>query len=209
MRDFTVQELTATMQSHGMVVFEDESRPFNVNCVAVRNQHDPRENAFDDAYYVFYMQEGEWVKHRYTVTTDPGTHWKVRPMHRDGAAAIAEGQYRGAYQLGYHGRGNWRHRALVQAGMVSAYRDNNKDAKYDYVPATITTYGAWAGLNQHKAFLNQKALRVDKWSAGCIVWEDPNAHTHFINLLESAARQWGNSFTLTMLNSRMIERAAA
>ena len=42
----------------------------------------------------------------YPSSTDPGVHYLLSPLHKDGTIIMLEGQYRGCYKLGTHNRSN-------------------------------------------------------------------------------------------------------
>jgi len=167
----------------------------DLNLWAIRNDLDPTPNTFNDSLLCAYREKsGRWRCRAWDVTTDPGLHWMKHLMNPDGAAAIAPGQYRGAWALGKHRR---QYEALVQRGPISCYRDANKDSVYDYDPSTVVqTQGA--GLNCHKA--GADSHRVDKWSAGCIVHARADNFYRMMTLARAQVRAGhGDSFTLTLV----------
>jgi len=105
----------------------------------------------------------------------------------------ALGQYRGAFELGMH---KGQYRALVQRKPVAVYRDANRDDRLD-----LTGDPEWGmyGINIHRASATKTSEEVDKWSAGCQVFQDPKHFDDFMRLVENAAQVWGPRFTYTLL----------
>ena len=107
------------------------------------------------------------------------------------------GQYRGAYRVGRH-KG---YKALQQVGSITVYRDDNRDTELDTTGATEQGINA---INIHRANRIRASTRVDRWSAGCQVVQDPDHFDFFMTLCDRAAQKFGNSFTYTLLNSEDI-----
>ncbi|MDH4263851.1 MAG: hypothetical protein OEV78_12490 [Spirochaetia bacterium] len=55
------------------------------------------------------------------------------------------------------------------------------------------------GVNIHRSHQQTAMTRVDKWSAGCQVFQDPEHFAFFLKLCDIAAAKYGNSFTYTLL----------
>jgi hypothetical protein len=106
------------------------------------------------------------------------------------------GQYRGCYQLGYH----YSNPALVQVGMVSCYRDIDKDDIIDMEPASVQS--GYYGINIHYSIDNVQT--IDNFSAGCTVLKyGPNSakYKQFLwHYSNSIAKGYKNLFTYTVLN---------
>lgn len=110
----------------------------------------------------------------YECTTDPGIFYLQNPTNVNGTAVLPEGQHKGIWSLGQH-KG---YEALVQARVLSVYRDKNKDVKVDTVGKLFNDV---AGLNCHRGhetwtraglrYLGNvfKTIKVGKYSAGCQV----------------------------------------
>ena len=109
-----------------------------------------------------------------------------------GTAILVPGQYRGCWKIGKH-KGSYT--ALVQQKPVSVYRDNNRDDIYDMEPETIKK-GVY-GINIHKASDTMKSKFIDKWSAGCQVFQSKENFLSFMDLCKKQERLYGNSFTYT------------
>ena len=60
------------------------------------------------------------------------------------------------------------------------------------------------GINIHKA--GQNSQDVDKWSAGCQVFQKSNDFADFMDLTTKHRNLYGNSFTYTLIDERAIQR---
>jgi hypothetical protein len=183
------------VQQLGFKVFTDGD--YDLNIIGVRKANGTP-NAFDDTLYCIYKVNGVWQVKQWKITTDPGLYWLNNPMNRMGTAAVvADRQYRSLWQIGLH-KGSYK--ALVQANDVSVHRDTNKDSKVDYDPGNIQT--GHFGINCHRATENKGgSIRVDKWSAGCQVFADPDDFAEFLSICDKQVSQRGwTKFTYTLLN---------
>lgn len=210
MKPYTIKELFNTLDDLNYDKFEDGD--YNVNIIAVRSNN-VKADSWDDHLYVIYKVNNNWRKLYITeVTTDPGLTELVNPSFRaaqiDGTAAIKEGQYRGAYRLGYH-RNNRLHPALIQVRPVTIYRDKDRDDELDYLQGgDVAISKGLFGVNIHSTRPDWDRERVYNWSAGCIVAKDFRYfQDNFISVCRKATHNWGNSFTLTLLTQEQIEKA--
>jgi hypothetical protein len=179
------------------------TRPYELNIVGMRgNSTVP--NRFDDEIHIFYkVSPLKWNYHVYKATTDPGTFWLRNPMQEQGTAVLAQGQYVNAYALGLH-RGQYG--ALVQQKPLTIIRDYDRDAKLDFSNGTKTT--GYYGINIHRANRTGTTKTVDKYSAGCQVFENAEAFQEFIKLCEHHSHLYGNHFTYTLIDFRAVKREA-
>jgi hypothetical protein len=172
--------------------------PFNINFFAVRGTP-RRPDAFDDVLFVVYQDaDKNPVIKIFEGTVDPGIPWLVHPMNPGGAAAIAPGQYRGVWQLGKFKNTD----ALIQCGKFKIFRDNNKDAIFDYDLSTIHDSLPSDGIFFHEHFQKPDVAEfVDKSSAGCVVPKRRSEHREIMKLLKlQSAAGLGNKFTFTLFN---------
>ena len=183
------------MRKNDYVIYD---KPYQLNIVGVRNA-ETQPNKFDDSIFVFYKDENNnWIDKEYPATTDTGTYWLKNPMSNLGSAMLKEGQYVDAYQQGLH-KGEYL--ALVQAKPVTTYRDYDRDSLFDiFTKETTGNYG----INIHKA--GQNSQDVDKWSAGCQVFQKSNDFADFMDLTTKHRDLYGNSFTYTLIDERAIQR---
>ncbi len=189
----TVDEIITVMREKNYRVFENPNG-HDLNLVGIRNSSSSA-NAFDDWICQFYFYDGVWNRFAFPGTTDPGTYYRENPLNLRGTAVMKPGQYRRACRVGKH-RG---YTAMQQVGSITVYRDNNRDAELD-----TTGNDEQAGLhaiNIHRASRVRASTRVDKWSAGCQVLQDPDHFDFFMTLCKRGAEKFGNSFTYTLLES--------
>lgn len=187
--EYNTNDLLKTMRRLGYTV--DESGKWNI--VGLRSRAGST-NAFDDEMHLLRKTPKGWEHYAYPMTADPGTYYLTTPMNGVATSAVVPGQYKDAYAFGMH-RGQYE--ALVQVGNLKVYRDGNRDAKFDYDPASITT-GTY-GINIHKASADSKS--VDNWSAGCQVFARERDFTEFMNLLKQSGQQ---RFTYTLLAENQV-----
>lgn len=167
---------------------------YNLNIIGVRHKGAKVTNHFDDCLVVIYNTSNEKnVKRVFTCTTLPGKKAMEHPMQVKGTAILKEGQYRGAWKIGYH---KGKYKALCQAKPVPVYRDGNKDDKFDLNPISIDR-GIF-GINIHKA--GDNSTLVDGWSYGCQVLAKSLDFNALMRLAERSASIFGNSFTYTLIN---------
>lgn len=209
---YPVEHIIEIMKSRNFKVFEglgksNHYKDFDLNLVGIRNSSRVS-NYFDDWYVCFYRVNKKWKIHYVAATLDPGadelTHPSFPEAQSRGTFILKEGeQYRSAWTLGYHGGGNWRHIALVQTGVVSGYRDNNRNTILDCIPQTITS--GFYGINHHAASLWSIIDTVGKYSAGCQVIQDPAEHKLMAGLWLKSAGIWGPTFSYGILNQKWFE----
>ena len=187
-----IPSILQRVQGLGHTIFT--TGQYNLNIIGVRTL-DMTPNVFNDWLYVVYKDESDqWVELRYQITTDPGLYYLNNPMSLRGTAILKAGQYRGSHKLGQH-RGQYD--ALVQRKPVTVYRDTNKDDVYDMTPESESS--GYFGINIHRSDSKRESTQVDRWSAGCQVFANPNEFAMFIDLCKRAAQDWGPSFTYTLI----------
>lgn len=157
------------------------------HAIGVRSKADAI-NQFDD--YI-YLVNGETM-HIFTGTTNPGTYWHQNyDKAKGGVALLVPGQYVDAWILGKH-RGMYE--AWVQAKPVKVYRDGDKDNKSE---KTEVIQSGIFGINWHRASEKWTSKLVDKFSAGCVVQNDPKNYAIFIDLSKKSGQKF---FTGTILD---------
>ena len=200
---YTVEQIEAAVKSKGYAWFGDsENKGYDVNIVGVRNSSTEGRvtNHYDDNMTMSYKVDGEWKFYCWANTTDPGKYWIDHPSNSDGCAVLVPGQYRGVYKIDLHGG---RYTALCQRnGRVSVYRDNNEDDVYDYDADSVQS--GYFGINIHRSSAYQTGTYVDKYSAGCQVFADPDDFDDFMIICNKAKDVWGNKFTYTLIESKDI-----
>lgn len=173
---------------------------YNLNIFGVRLK--TGENLFDDAICVAYRDhKGKPRVTTYMATTDPGLHYLHGPISQQGTAILAEGQYRGAYCVGYH---QGKYMALCQRKTVTVYRDKDMDSEHDFNPQDKRS-GIF-GINIHNSSPKGVSTYVDKWSAGCQVFKKATDFNKFMTMVLKAKIEYGNSFTYTLLNAEEVSK---
>ena len=168
---------------------------YNLNIIGVRRADTKVTNQFDDYIVVEYIDMyGIKTREVFAATTDPGLSSITNPISSKGCAILAPGQYRSCWKLGYH---KGKYEAIVQYKPVKVYRDNNKDAVYDFDSKTIEE-GIF-GINIHKA--GDNSTIVNGWSAGCQVLARRKDFDKLMKLAHYQISQGhGKLFTYTLIN---------
>lgn len=174
---------------------------YNLNIVGVRNLTNNKvTNLFDDWITLSYMVKGQWQFHQFNATTEAGDDYFAKPMNPRGTAIIKEGQYSKVWALGLH---QGKYKALRQVGKFVTYRDNDKDLEIDYINEMDSFND---GINCHRANANGVSVYVNNWSAACQVIASSTDFQTFLSICEQAEKLYGNSFTYTLLNTKMIAK---
>ncbi len=195
----TLNIIIAVFRLHRYGVY---TRPLKLNIVGIRSES-TTPNRFDDFIVVFFKDNnGKWVLKIYPATTDPGTYWLYNPMAPQGTAILAQGRYEGAYQIGYH-RGQYQ--ALVQTGgPLTILRDYDRNAVLDFNNGNPIT--GYFGINIHRVNSSGTTMKVDKYSAGCQVFQKIDDFNEFMRLCEAHKNLYGNRFTYTLIDTRAMKR---
>jgi hypothetical protein len=181
--------------------YEIYVKPYQLNVVGLRSKN-THANSFDDEIHVFYkIENGKWNYHTYKATTDPGTFWLNNPSYSQGTAILAQGQYKDAYAIGLH---HGKYKALRQVKQVSVIRDYDRDALLDFNNGREET-GIF-GINIHRAESSGTTKYIDKYSAGCQVFQNAEEFNQFMELCEKHKSLYGNSFTYTLIDFRAVRR---
>jgi hypothetical protein len=194
----SLQKMKDILRHKGHRLF---TRPYELNIVGLRSKS-VIPNRFDDEIHVFYKVSNlKWQYHIFRATTDPGTFWLRQPLQPQGTAILAEGQHLNCYELGMH-RGQYL--ALVQHRPVTIIRDYNRDAVLDFNNGSRLK--GYFGINIHRAQVQGKTKSVDKYSAGCQVFENVKDFDLFIGLCQKHKQLYGNQFTYTLIDFRAVRR---
>lgn len=238
LKGFAIPEnLIKVAQKKGYLVFDNNSKPFNINIWAVRSSVQEA-GSFDDIQIVFWKNEtGEWAYSQYDCTTDPSDLYLLNPINPHGTAIIKPGQYQGVWELGYH-KGHSDHPALVQRRPITVIRDYNRDRTLDFLTPNLkdydktvnyvnassytTTYThkltgkkyiedtGFFGINNHRAHRNIISRVIGNYSAGCVVQNNPHFYYgEYIPLLKQAIKNWGNVFTFTLITTEELINEAS
>lgn len=194
-----IRAILRLLKSKGYQIYD---RPYELNIVGIRKDS-TQPNKFDDTLYVFWKNDsGKWEGKYYSITTDPGTYWLKNPMNNMGAAILKEGQYINSHKLGLH-KGEYK--ALVQQKPVIVYRDYDRNAILDFNNGREDK--GLFGINIHRSSPVGTSQNVDKWSAGCQVFENINDYNEFLKLAEKSSALYGNNFTYTLIDERAFKRS--
>lgn len=184
---FTYQQFEHIYKKKG---YKFNTGSFNLNLAAIRSTLFPQPNKFDDVFAVIYTDAlGYYNSLCVKCTTDPGFYYLQNPMNVKGTAIVKEGQYENVWRIGLH-KG---YEALVQTGVITVYRDNNKDTVLDLNPNHLDS--GYFGIDMHHASFTGSSEDVGKWSAGCIVIQDI---TDFLRIMTTCKLQSKNLYTFTL-----------
>ncbi len=177
------------------------TKPYQLNIWGIRSPQ-TRAGQFDDHFHVFFKTDkGHWEYHIFRSTTDPGTYWLHNPMMPQGTAIMAQGQYIDAYQIGLH----YTYAALVQRKPITVIRDYNRNSILDFYNGRY--HRGLFGVNIHRAMQYGKTPYIEKFSAGCQVFENASDFYRFMMMSERHRSLYGNRFTYTLVDERAVRRA--
>jgi hypothetical protein len=179
----------------GFVIFD--SKDYDLNIVGFRKLGDPDGfNQFNDRICIIYKRNQKWIVEEGAATTDPGRYWLTKPDYKPCAIYYHPQQARGAYRLGLH-RGKYE--ALRQVKPAKFWRDGNKDEHLNYEGEI---YNDLIYMNIHKSSSRgHGSTYVDRYSAGCQVWQDSKDHERMVELCYLQIKNTGyESFTYTLLS---------
>lgn len=190
--------IKAILRERGYILY---TKPYQLNIVGLRSKNIVP-NKFDDEIHVFYRTDARnWNYHVFNATTDPGTFWLNNPAYEKGTAILATGQYVNSYELGLH---QGLYEALVQVEPVTVIRDYNRDAVLDFNNGTRHT--GLFGINIHRAERSGATSVINKYSAGCQVFQNADDFATFITLCRRHEERHGYMFTYTLIDLRAINR---
>ena len=184
--------LTFAAKAKGYTIFEDDSKPFNLNLIGIRSpENNP--NVFNDWFISMWKFRGLWNVLKFSCTTDPGLFYLGdRMLNPRGTAVVKPGQYKGMWKKGYH-KG---YTALQQKAPVTVLRDFNRDGLLNPEGGSEDT-GIF-GINGHRARQMSVSESVDGNSAGCIVHASDFDFQVTMEVVTQSIPNWGNSFTFTL-----------
>ena len=193
-----IRGLLSLMKSKG---YQINDKPYQLNIVGVRSDANTP-NKFDDKMYVFWNTENGWEGKYFTITTDPGTYWLNNPMQPSGTAILKQGQYINSHKIGLH---QGKYKALTQQKPVTVIRDYDRNAILDFNNGKEDK--GLFGINIHRANATGTTKNIDKYSAGCQVFENAEDFAKFLELAEKHNTMYGNNFTYTLVDERALNRA--
>lgn len=155
---------------------------------------DTTADKWNDSVLILAHDGVEWdILAFYRATTEPGRHYVVNPLNRNGGACLDLGFHKGLWRFGQH-RG---YRALSQAGKVRLRRDRNKNHRRD----DAITIEQGNGINLHTSKTSgwrgsYSETSIGRWSAGCVVIPNPNEFKELLSILEKSPQYRQNRNTL-------------
>lgn len=205
---YTLEAIRKVLKEKNYRFFEHGT--FNLNAVWIRSKNS-KSNHFDDWLFLAYKNHrNEWQTFLIPCTTDAGKHWLLNPMRKAGTAILCPSQVRGAHKLGTH-RG---YKAMRQIKPIPHVRDRNMDSELDFslyknangetdltLPTVIHNQVILANI--HRAGANTVSRWVHKWSAGCMVIQNPKDFDFFMDCVSRQATQGhGTSLTFTLIEEQ-------
>ncbi len=195
---YDFKSIINSMKKKNYAVFENNTRPYNLNIVGIRAK-DQIVNHFNDTLAVFYFYDNQCIYQEYIVTTVPGSYFLEKPMNINGCAIVKEGQYPNMWAIGKH----YTQTALVQISPCTVIRDDNKDDILDFNTGKEET-GIFA-IDCHRKEAPGISTTIDQASAGCTVLADHDRFDNqFMPLMQEASKIYGNQFTYTLINENDI-----
>jgi hypothetical protein len=196
MKFLTREQVFDRVRKQGSVIFEKDSRPYNLNIIAIRTKT-PKLDDFGCQLMIAWKYNGEWFDESYHITTLPGRYYLIdKLLSPHGTAILAPGQYKGIYALRLH---NNKYEALCQThGPVKVFRDKNRNSTFDLIPSR--TFMGMYGINVHNSPDGQVTRKVGSNSAGCLVFSDDKEFFRARDLWRLSRNEFGNKFTLTLVN---------
>ena len=189
MPTMSLKEQQAWLNSWGFI---------GLNGVKLSEDGSPGKNT-DYALSQYKLKVGTEVLKIYPNTTNPGVYWMNHPMSKLGTGVLKTNQWVDCWSLGFH-QGKSDHKALVQTGKVTVYRDNNKDNNYQLNENSVES--GLFGINIHGSGKIAPSKQIGKWSAGCQVFSNWNHKEEVMSICEKFKKTTGNKFTYTLINEK-------
>jgi len=187
----TIRQVKKVLAQKNYQFFEG-GKSYKLNIIGIRSAS-LRTDIFNETLMVIFEDElEEQIVVYYPCTTKAGLYYLKNPLHPDGCAITAEGQYIDAFIKRIH---NKSYDALCQDRAIDFYRDANKNEKAELLGKLLT---GRIGLNIHREDINKVAQKIGKYSAGCCVIQ--SGFESFMFLVDMAIKNHGNRFTYTLIN---------
>lgn len=149
-------------------------------------------------YALSKYNESREILKIYPITTNPGVYWLNNPMSKLGAAVLKPNQWVDCWSRGSHIKPD--HRALVQTGKITVYRDNNKDNIYQLNESKIES--GLFGINIHGSGRVKPSTQVSKYSAGCQVFSNWSHKEEVMDICDKF--KGNNKFTYTLIDEKSL-----
>lgn len=154
---------------------------------------------YNDVLCVVYPSNGKDVIRYFDFTTDPGVTYQMKFLNPKGCLVMKPGQYIDAYMIGHH-QNKLTHRALIQVGPVTVYRDADRDG---FAEAEGFEETGLYGANIHGAIAESTTGMIGPWSAGCQVHQTWSAKEEMMNICENF-KGTRNRFTYVLLDDKQL-----
>lgn len=191
----TFDDIKKVTQQKGYVWWEGE---YDVFHYGIRSRS-LLVDLWNDILGVCYIDKfGNKINLMHKGSTKPGLNWlKDKMGNINGTAILQPGQYRRCWTIGLHNG----YPALVQSqlGVFNAWRDNNKDGRFDFQGATYTDV---TGLNMHTESLIRDTDKVGLYSAGCQVRAFDKEHFMVMAVTELSVAMYGDGVSYTLFEER-------
>lgn len=224
---YNLDNVLQAMDRLGYNIFENDTLPYNINHVAIRNLDTRDSDTFNDILLQFYFYNDQTFVNEFEVTVDPGIYYRNYPINNDGTGILMQGQYKDMHSIGKH---NNQYEALVQVNECKVIRDINKDNMLDFISVpdarlfktyadgniinyiykskslncTYTVQKGLFGINIHHLSFKDKPITasIGKYSAACTVFANYSKdYIKFLDTCKKSIPYYGNNFTYTLINS--------
>lgn len=190
MEKFTWQQVKAAYDRKGYIFHME---PKKINIFGIRSSSKVPD-AYDDWIGIAWMN-GDPQCELFEATTDPGLYYLKSPLNVNGTSILMPGQYVNSHTTGIH----YTYRALVQRGVLRVWRDNDRDAEFDYPADKIYTDAS--GINIHFADIRFKSVGPN--SAGCQVIHGAMNWEKFMTAVDmNETEKHGRMFNYTLFDER-------
>ncbi len=188
----TIRQIKKVFSSKHYQFFE--AKPYQLNIIGIRSAS-TLTDIFNETLVVIFEDElGETTAVYFPCTTKAGLHYLKNPLHPDGCAITAEGQYIDAFIKRKH---RDEYDALCQDRDIDFHRDANKNDKHELIGEKLRGN---VGLNIHREAINSIVEKIGKYSAGCCVIQ--SGFEYFMFLVDMGIRYHGNRFSYTLINEK-------
>jgi hypothetical protein len=193
----------ARMQELGHKVFTGDH--FDLNLFGIRHKTRTA-GVFDDLIGCAWREDRSWHVRYWPATTDPGVdkNAALATKNPKGAAVLAPGQYLGVWEIGPHGKSQYK--ALIQTGApVRVFRPGAGATFLDLDDSTLET--GYFGINCHASSMrpyddDRSREHVGVWSEGCQTHATNSGFRSMMNLAinQTLAHPTWQKFSYTLLD---------
>lgn len=156
---------------YNLMGYKFRTEKMGLNFFGIRTKTS-KSDKFDDLGGVAWMDDFGPQIFNFWMTTDPGKHWLLSPMNKNGTIIMVPGQYIECYEKGLHAG---KYDAFKQCKKMAYVRDNNRDTTLDFdlyrdpAKRKVSLFWDICGTNLHRAHKNVITEFVGQYSAGCQV----------------------------------------